>query len=65
MSTIDYEDLETDTMYPPGHRLEPASYMRKYTIARHPRALESRIAFVKALKRRKKERDGSNKNINK
>lgn len=63
MSTIDYEDLETDTMYPPSHRLEPASYMRKWTIAKHPRALENFLAHKKLIKRKKKERDESNKHI--
>lgn len=57
MSTIDYEDLETDTMYPSGHYLEPIRYMRKWTIARHPRALESLLAHRKLIKRRKKENE--------
>lgn len=59
----DYEDDETATMYPPGHHLEPVRYMRKYTIARHPRALESRMAFLKAHKKRKERGNENNKPI--
>lgn len=62
MSTIDYEDLETDTIYPPGHRLEPASYMRKCQIARHPLSFDN---FIINKRKRQKKKDGSNKNINK
>ena len=63
MSVVDYEDREPDTMYPPGHPLEPASYMRKWTIAKHPRALENFLAHRALIKRKKKERNESNKHI--
>ena len=57
---IDYEDDETATMYPPDHHLEPVSYMRKWSIAKHPRALDSFLAHKKMIKRRRNE---SNKSI--
>ena len=58
-----HDNEDEEPMYPPGHRLEPTCYMRKWSVAKHPRALENFLAHKKLNKKKKKERDESNKHI--
>lgn len=57
MAYCDFEDLETDTMYPPGHNMEPVKYMKIITIPKHPQALERYFAY------KAKRKNESNKHI--